>query len=144
MRIKQVTLKKGNIMVQTISIFVAAMALMSVVIRCNDCKSDIINRTNEIYKNIKLIVADEAVSEMISDDAMAGLLEAERIYLEAVQVLESVDLASAEGKAALLTILSCADTILIVIDTIDVREEYEPVITAVRVALKLLKTNLSE
>lgn len=130
-------------MVQTISVFVAAMALMSVVIGSNDSKSDVIKRTNEIYKNVKLIITDQAVSEMIPDDAIAGLLEAERRYLEAVQVLESVDLTSADGKAALLTIVSCADTTLTVINTIDVLEEYEPVITAVRVAVDLLKTNIS-
>jgi hypothetical protein len=129
-------------MVQTISVFVAAMALMSAVVECNDSKSDIIKRTNGIYKNIKLIVTDEGVSEMIPDDAKAGLSEAEQKYLEAVQILEGVDLASDDGKAALLTIVSCADITLTVIDTIDVREEYEPVITAVRVAVNLLKTNI--
>ncbi|WP_321418978.1 hypothetical protein [uncultured Desulfobacter sp.] len=129
-------------MVQTISVFVAAIALMSVVIECNDSKSDIIKRTNGIYKNIKVIVSDEGVSGMITDDAKAGLFEAEQKYLETVQILESVDLESADGKAALLSIVSCADTTLTVIDTIDVLEEYEPVITAVRVAVDRIKTNI--
>ena len=81
---------------------------------------------------------------MISEDATAALVEAERIYLEAVQALEeSEDLNCDTGKAALQTIVSCADTVLRVTDTIDVLEEYEPVITAVRVPVKLLKTNLS-
>jgi len=131
-------------MVQTISVFVAAMALTSVVIGCNDSKANIINRTNEIYKNIKLIVTDEAVSKTISDDATAALVEAERIYLEAVHALEeSEDLNSDTGRAALQTIVTCADTVLTVIDTIDVLEEYEPVITAVGVAVNLLKTNIT-
>jgi len=89
-------------MVQSISVFVAAMALTSVVIGCNDSKVNIINRTNGIYKNIKLIVTDEAVSKTISDDATAALVEAERIYLEAIQALEeSEDLNSDPGRLAL-------------------------------------------
>lgn len=131
-------------MVQTISVFVAAMALTSVVIGCNGSKADITNRTKEIYKNVKLIFTDEAVSKTISDDATAALVETERIYLEAVQALEgSENLNSDTGRAALQTIVSCTDTVLTVIDTIDVLEEYEAVITAVRVSVKVLKTNLS-
>jgi len=131
-------------MVQTMSVFVAAMALTSVVIGCNASKACIINRMNEIYKNIKLIFTDEAISKMISDDATAALVEAERIYLEAVHDLEeSEDLNSDTSRAALQTIVSCADTVLAVTDTIDVLEEYESVITAVRVPVDLLKTNLS-
>lgn len=142
--IKQFTIKNGDRMVQTIAVFVAGMALTSVVIRHNESKANIINRTNGIYKNIKLIVTDEAVSKMISNDATVALVEAERIYLEAIHAFkESEDLNSHTGIAALQPIVSCADTVLTVIDTIDVPEEYDPVITAVRFSVKLLKTNLS-
>ena len=60
-------------MVQTVSVFVAAMALNSVVIGCKDSKADFINRTNEIYKNIKLIVRDEAVSKTIKTNKPSNM-----------------------------------------------------------------------
>ncbi len=130
-------------MSRTAAMFAAALGLIALTQSCTDNKTTIINRTNAIYANIKLIVTDKAVSSIISDDAMGRLAEAERLYLEAVQVLESADLTSDDGKSALQTIVDCADIILTVIDTLDVLDKYEPVITAARLSVELLKTNIS-
>ncbi|MGD9825771.1 hypothetical protein [Desulfobacter sp.] len=128
---------------RTAAMFAAALGLIALIQSCTDNKTTIINRTNAIYTNIKLIVTDPDVSAMISEDAMRNLAEAERVYLEAVQVLENADLDSESGKNALGIIVDCADTILVVIDALDVMEQYEPVITAARLSVKLLRTNIS-
>lgn len=126
------------------TVFAAGLALIAMATGCTESKTDIINHTNAVYKNIKVIVTDEEISAMIPDDTMAALADAERVYLEAVQVLEQSDsIDSATGRNALLTIVTCADVILKVIDTLDVLEKYEPVITAARLSVKLLRSNIS-
>lgn len=108
---------------------------------CKTNKTEIINRTNAIYKNIKLIVTDPEISPLLSEDAHKSLIEAERMYLEAVQALEeSEGINSDSGKSALGTIVSCADTLLSVLDSVGVLDKYQPVITAARVSVKLLKS----
>lgn len=130
-------------MSRTAAMLAAALALIALTPACvADNKETIINRTNAIYTNIKLIVTDPDVSAMISEDAMKSLIEAERVYLEAVQALENADLDSAAGKSALQTIVGCADTILAVIDALDMLDQYEPVIAAARLSIKLLKVNI--
>lgn len=130
-------------MSRTAAMLAAALALIALTPACvADNKETIINRTNAIYTNIKLIVTDPDVSAMISEDAMKGLAEAERAYLEAVQAFENAGLDSAAGKSALQTIVGCADTILAVIDALDMLDQYEPVIAAARLSIKLLKVNI--
>lgn len=129
-------------MSKTIAMFAAALALIAITPACTDNKTTILNRTNAIYKNIKLIVTDPEIAAMISDDAMATLAEAERVYLLAVQAFENVELDSDNGKSALQTIVDCADIILTVIDTLDVLDQYEPVITTARLSVELLKVNI--
>lgn len=131
-------------MLKMATVFAAGLSLIALTGCQLNNKEDVLNRTNAIYKNIKVIVTDEEVSALLSDDAKEKLKEAERIYLAAVQTLEASEgVSSSKGKVALCTIVSCADTILSVIDTLNITGKYEPVITAARVATKLLKTNIS-
>lgn len=126
-------------------LFAAALALISLSAGCTmDNKDKVIARTNAIYKNIKLIVTDPEIKPLISDDATTALIEAERAYLEAVQLLESSTLDTDDGRSALSTIVNCADTLLTVIDGLNICGQYEPVITAARLSVGLLKNNLPE
>lgn len=131
-------------MSRTITMWMAALALIGLTSGCMDNKKSLLNNVNAVYTNVKLIVNDPVVREMISDDAWEGLKEAETAYLSAVLILNETELDSEDGKTALATIVSCADILLTIVDGLNVCGQYEPVITAARLSVGLLKNNLPE
>lgn len=120
------------------------LVMVVILLGCNMDKDKILSETNSIYLDIKTVVTDPAVSVLIPEKQMEKLAAAEQKYLKAVALLkntESID--TDNGKVTLKTIIECADTILEVIDALDLVGRYQAEIAAARVSIKVLKNHLS-
>ena len=124
------------------TLFILAMAV--IMPGCTMDKDEILSETNSIYLDIKTVVTDPAVSVLIPEKQMEKLAAAEQKYLKAVAILKNTDSIDTEdGKITLKNIIDCADTILEVIDALDLVGRYQAEIASARVSLKVLKNHLS-
>lgn len=111
---------------------------------CKTSKDALLVEMDAIYLDIKTVVTDPDVEPLISVDKMERLKKAEQLYLKAVRVLKSLDnFENTDGQLSLEDISSCADTILSIIDSLDVYGRYGPEIAAARISLKVLKNHIS-
>lgn len=128
---------------QPVIVFVL-LCILSMFYGCTDKldKESVIKHSNSIYTSIKVIVTDKSVAPLISEEARSKLLIAEEQYLTSVRVLKKVDINSDQGLVSLDSILMASDVIIELLEVIDLPDEYDDKIAAIRVVLKVMRIQL--
>jgi hypothetical protein len=125
-----------------VMLLIMALALAALP-GCDDAdKETILKHANKAYVSIRLIVTDPAILPLISEKNLAILQKAEDDYLAAVGIWKKLALSRTRGVTAADKIATCADTIIELLDAIELPEKYETKIAAVRVVVKVLRVQL--
>lgn len=119
---------------------VMAIAFSGIFIGCDPPDQEkIFKAADRLYLDIKILVTDPEIRDMIPEKTMVRLGKAEKIYLGAKVVYEK----SGQGTVEPIELLAnSADEIIGILEELVLHGKYEREIAAVRIAVKLLRNHI--